>query len=175
MQLRPTDQQIEQAAKVIYASDEGCWSVVDSPSHALAWSRVIESRKERYRCFARAAALWVQMSWNGPTMEEIASIHGYIERSIKGGVGLAVVGTAISKFVEMRNTDIFPANPVDPRIAWIKSILSDPRNLAREITTENIAEQIVQAIDSQDSMDRLRSGMTTIDEERATLKKQGRI
>lgn len=83
MQL--TDEQIEAAAKAMY---EASMSVFDLPRdtggchHTLAtWKQVPGHAKERFRHQVRAAAPFLQMPWEMPTMQELetcCTLSGFI-------------------------------------------------------------------------------------------------
>jgi hypothetical protein len=101
-----TDEQIEAAAKRIWAS---------SDRSGYKWSEIASEAKAVYMEMARAAAPFLQVPWDKATFDEATNFIDYqISDRQRNGSNIMATLDALAIFIGNRNASLIP-KPVDPR------------------------------------------------------------
>lgn len=133
-----TDEQIEAAAKAAYNAFHPT-----AERGFLCWDDRPQTTREPYRTSVRAAAPFLQASWEVPTEMEFLAAVGDLHH---GGFRDGFLGRALERFVQRRNAALIP-KPVDPRREKILRVMRDSR-LA--IIRELLADRILAALDAKE-------------------------
>jgi hypothetical protein len=137
MQL--TDEQIEAAAKRIWASGD---------RSGYKWSEIASEAMAIYREMARAAAPFLQMPWEIPSDEEERQLFADVS---KRAPSISPVKLVIG-FIARRNASLIP-KPVDPRRDKVVNSLNDslPRYQSWDrAAAELLADRILAALDAKE-------------------------
>lgn len=117
-----THEQVERAAKAHFDCDS-----------MPAWDRASEQTKGAWRKAIRAAAPFLQLPWDTPTIEEATKANQCMDGQ-----------SAIFDFLRYRNAAIMVPKPVDPRKARAVELL-----LSRfEDDVEKFAERLIAELDA---------------------------
>jgi len=147
-----TQEQIELAAQASYNAQVQ-HNARSQYASKNPWPNTGSFNQEAYRVGVRAAAPFLQMSWDEPSTAEAYTFAIENPRfSIPDTSGFDVVETMrrfLSAFIRYRNSELIP-KPVDPRREKIMKELSQPGKFSIIDAHGEVADRIIAALDAKE-------------------------
>lgn len=120
-----TQEQVERAAKAAH-------DAFMEDGQPIGYDKLAQTLREPYRSCVRAAAPFLQLPWDEPTLEEASKANQCMDGQ-----------SAIFDFIRRRNAALLP-KPVDPRLAVVRHQLGGP---SMSHNLDGVAVKILHALD----------------------------